>query len=275
MNVLVSYSRPRGKYGRYIFTVMIYFAHPTESARIEVSRPQTETQTKTVYRCDHCGRWATITTHQTVTVNTPLRPAAHQKDGRIELYRYDNAEPDDFMELVLRDSDLLKYQMTKVNISWDAVKMESYWRFAKFDNIREKVEADYIKDDRDTYRSITGKSPLGTYSFGVSTTSDFDRWHEEQQQKKQSIAKEKASIAKEEKRMMEEFIYTVNLLNWDECVDTRPEEMGDLRIEEELIRKTMNAEQITITDLLLEPKGQPLEIEGQKRFIEAELRYID
>jgi hypothetical protein len=274
MNVLVSYSRPRGKYGRYIFTVMIHFAHPTESARIEVSRPQTETQTKTVYSCDHCGRWATITTHQTVTVNTPLRPAAHQKDGRLELYRYDNVEPDDFIDLILRDSDLLKYQLTKIGIGWDDVIMESYWRFAKFDKIRDGLQSDSVKDDYDTYRRITGKSPLGSYSFGTSTTTDYDNWYKERQQRKASIAKEKASIAKEETHMTKEFIYTVNLLNWDEYVDTRPEEIGDMRIEEELIQKTMNAEKITITELLLEPNGQPLQIEGNKHFIEAELKYV-
>lgn len=69
--------------------------------------------------------------------------------------------------------------------------------------------------------------------------------------------------------------YEVMLLDWDAYTEEQTVKSGTLRVEEELIRQTMNAEKITITNLLLEPGGQPLEIERQKRFIEAELRYME
>jgi len=255
MNVLVSYSRPHGKYGRYIFTTMIYFAKPTESATIEVKRPETQTQTYTVYRCGYCGRWATITVHHTTTVNTPLRPAAHQKDGRLELYRYDNVEPDDFMEFTLRDSELLKYQMTRVDVGWDDVSLESYWRYVKFDKLRVELQA-----------------PDDDITAWLARTHDTDVKHFWNYEKQRN--QDRARLAREESHMKTEFLYRFNLLNWDEYMDSRLEDRGELHVEEDLIQKTMNAEVITIQELRLEPVSQLPAIQGQQQFIEGELHYL-
>src|SRR6266581_834221 len=97
MHALIAYSQPRGKFGRYVFTVMIHFSEQTEKAEIAVIRPQTET--RTVYSCDHCGRWHTIQTHITFTAHQKLSQSEYYKDGRLELYRYDNVEPNDWIEL--------------------------------------------------------------------------------------------------------------------------------------------------------------------------------
>ena len=199
MNVLVSYSRPRGKYGRYVFTVMIYFSHPTETATIEVRR------SKTTYSCNYCGQWAKISTY------TSFSPSEHRKIGTIELYRYDNVEPGDYMSLKLIDTELIWCQGEWITIAQNEVKTH------------------------------TGCSP--------SRSNPALKWDGRP-------------------------IYEVNLLDWDAYMSENAGSM-ELRVEEELIRQTMNAEKITITKLLLEPKGQPLEIERQKRFIEAELRYME
>lgn len=230
MRAFVAYSRPRGKYGRYVFTVMIYFSEPSEKADIQVSR------NRVVYSCGHCGRWASINTHET------LSHTEHQKNGLLELYRYDSVQPDDTITITFRDSELVVYQMTQIYISFDwKVYLNSYWRYPQYDGMRDSIdtlhfystEGKFLKDQR-AYEYVREQEPL----------------------------------------MTDEILYDVVLVNWDDYLKEQSGELGEVRIEEELISKTMKAEQITITDLLLEPVGQPLSIEGSKHFIEGELRYL-
>lgn len=211
MHVLVAYSRPRGIYGRYVFTVMIYFSEPTETADIQVGRDQT------IYSCGHCGKWASITTYETLSY------AEHHKDGLLELYRYDSVEPGDHIYLTLRDSDLLFYQHTVIIPGQKGVA-QTAWPAEKI-----------------PYLKTTCYAVRPTNMLGSPPSS----------------------------------LYDITMLDWDGYIYKQPKQAGKMRVEEELIRQTMNAEQITIKELLLEPKGQPLEIEGQKHFIEAEMRYLD
>jgi hypothetical protein len=233
MNVLVAYSRPRGRYGKYIFTVMIYFSEPTEKVEIAVVRPQTKTEIQNVYSCDHCGRWHTIRTHVTTTTPQILPQSEHRKDGRLELYRYDNVEPNDWIELTLRDSELLKYQWAKLSINWKTVSLRNYWRNPKKDEdwnnyIQARRQQSFTQQDRQNYFR--------------------------------------------EEKMTNEMLYEVTLLDWDEYMQSKTDGM---RVEEELIRQTMQAEKISITDLLLEPTAQPISIEGSKHFIEGQLKYLE
>lgn len=71
-----------------------------------------------------------------------------------------------------------------------------------------------------------------------------------------------------------EYLYEVMLIDWDEYIQEAVSSQREIRIEEELIRQTMNAKKITITDLQLVPHGQPLQLEGQRTFIEGELHYL-
>jgi hypothetical protein len=109
----VAYCRPRGIYGRYVFTVVLYFQNPTESENIAVSRSQT------TYSCHTCGRWAEIATY--VAIN----PSQRVKKGAMILYRYDNVEPGDTIRLTMQDSELLLYQITSVGVGFDRVTMNS------------------------------------------------------------------------------------------------------------------------------------------------------
>ncbi len=203
MHVLVAYSRPRGTLGRYfIVSVMIYFSEATETAGIAVERDRFK------YSCQQCGRWASIRTYETHAA------AALTKSGRLELYRYDRFELDDHIRLILKDSELLLYQETNINLAPGF-----------FTGVNHRI-----------YNARSG------------------------------------NIERSGKIADHDLLYNVILLNWDTYIN---EHSPTMRVEEELIRQTMNAEQITIKELLLEPKGQPLEIEGQKHFIDAELRYLN
>src|SRR6266568_5111504 len=104
MHVLVAHSRPKGKYGYYVFTAMIFFSKQTESAQIWATR------LSTTYSCHHCGKWASIGTYEAP------RLSDHRKIGTLELYRYDNVEPDDYIQLVLIDSELAYIQRTDFKI---------------------------------------------------------------------------------------------------------------------------------------------------------------
>ncbi len=253
MHVLVAHSRPKGKYGRYVFTIMIHFSEPTETAEIAVIRPQTQTETRTVYSCDYCGRWHTIKTQFTTTTYQSLSKSEHRREGRLELYRYDNVEPDDIIELTLRDSELLKYQWTNVKIGWDTVALKNYWRDPKLD---EKWDAIIQTRDYEQYKEQKKLNP-NAFSWELPKLPKLT------QHDRRNTLKEPP--------MGNEVIYEVTLLAWDEYMQSRT---GEMHVEEELIQKTMNAEKITVKELLIEPKGEPLEIAGQKQFIEGELRYL-
>jgi hypothetical protein len=271
MNVLVSYSRPRGKYGKYIFTVMIYFAHPTEKAEIAVVRPETKTETRNVYSCQYCGRWHTITTHVTTTTQQKLSESEHRKDGRLELYRYDNVEPDDYIELTLHDTDLVAYQLTVITIGFDNVSLANYWRYTKYDT--QRMHAGHIQRTTPLF-SVSRLDPIILpnetayqlpelrYSLPGSRLPE-DKYEYQYRDKGQ------------EPKMTDEVLYDVALINWDEYEQEQSESSRAVRIEEELIRKTMKAEQITITDLVFEPRAEPLVIEGSKHFIEGQLKYLE
>jgi hypothetical protein len=266
MHVLVAHSQPRGKYGCYVFTVMIHFAEETETAEIGVFRPETQTKTVTKYSCGYCGRWTTIVTHQTIPVNTLLQAKAHQKDGKLELYRYDNVEPDDFIELILRDSMMFKYQITKISIGQHDMKMKSYWRLSRHDKLRQRLEPG---DGHDAYKSITGKEATFVGTNGkIYSHSDYDNWYTERRTQWRRLKKD-------ESPMTNEFLYHVNLLNWDGYVEARPTELGEVRVEEELIQQTMNAEEITIKELVLSPASNIPTIQGETIFIEGELKYLE
>jgi hypothetical protein len=232
MNVLVSYSRPRGKYGRYVFTVMIHFSEPKETASIEVVRPQTQTHTHTVYSCDYCGRWATIATHITTqfTTHTPLQQAEHRKDGRLELYRYDNVEPDDIINLTLRDAELLKYQCSRVIIGWEDVSLSNYWRNPKLD----RVWSNHVVESKRDYKAMHGIYDDRSYTE-LERQQYFDTINNGRDK---------------EPHMTDETLYEVMLISWDQYMQEKTDEM---RMEEELIEHTMKTHPITIKELLLEP----------------------
>lgn len=118
MKGLIAYSRPRGKYGRYVFTVLIGFEPELrEEAPIAVVRPKTNTYQEHKYSCDHCGKWATISVTRTTTTYTPLEATEHRKDERLEFYRFDNIEPGDILYITMHDPDLLFYQVTQVTVT--------------------------------------------------------------------------------------------------------------------------------------------------------------
>lgn len=263
MHVLAAYSQPRGKYGRYVFTVMIHFAEETESVKIAVMRPEKQTRTAVKYSCDHCGRWASITTHETVTVNTPLQAGEYQKDATLELYRYDNVEPDDFIELTLRNSEMFKYQITRINIKWDGIEPEGYWRLPRFDKVRDDLTSS--EEDPKVYKRHTDKDAQRYISgVGYRDTEEYKTWLKERN-------KARAELREKESLMKDEIIYDVILLPWDVYIQ---EKTGDVSVEEELIHQTMNAEEITITELLMGSAVQLPAIEGEKHFIEGKLQYL-
>lgn len=199
MHALVAYSRPRGKYGRYIFTIMLYFTFPTETVQIDALRE------KNKYSCDRCGKWISIPTYKKIP------PSEKREVGTLTLYRYDNVEPGDHIDLYLKDPELVFFQWNRFypNLGY----VDTSYSCHPFRNVR-GVEWD--------------KKP----------------------------------------------IYQVILLDWDEYLMKRSRQSEPIRVEEDLVQQTMNAERITITRLLLEPEGSPLEIEEQKCFIEGELRYL-
>ncbi len=203
MHVLVAYSRPRGKYGRYVFTLMIYFSEPTEKAEIAVIRPQTQTTTQNVYSCDHCGRWHTITTYVTTTTPQMLPQSEHRKDGRLELYRYDNVEPDDWIELTLRDTDLLKYQWTHIPIGWDSVSLKNYWRDPK--------------QDRNWYTFVNERK-------GAWDTEQNKLIHVQRKQFPGLTQLDRQNRLKEQ-AMTNEVLYEFSLLAWDEYMQSKTGEM--------------------------------------------------
>ncbi len=197
MRGFVAYSRPRGIYGRYIFTVLFYFSEPTESLEISVERLSAR------YSCHHCGKWATIKI-----------PSEHRKSDTLEFYRYDDVEPTrDNIYLTMRDSDLLFYQRNQLVLGQDS----PFWK------------------EKQVF-------PIHSGFFGL---------------------------------IAPEMLYRVDLWNWDEYIQKNITNQRTFRIEEELIQQTMNAEPITITELLLQPASQIPAIEGEKQFIEGELRYLD
>jgi hypothetical protein len=198
MRGFISYSQPKGVYGHYVFTILIYFSFPTERVEIAVTRGYG----MSLYSCHHCGKWATIT----------LSPSEHSKSGSLVFYRYDNVEPGDQIQLRLIDSELLYSQRTKVDIKLKNVSSHSVFYRTK-----------------DTYKSTLGY----------------------------------------------EQIYEIDLVNWDKYIQQRQSTQQSFRIEEDLIQKTMNAEPITVTELLLTPVSRLPVIEGSQRFIEGELRYVE
>ena len=214
MKGLVAYSRPRGKFGRFIYTVAVDFeAGLDEAVGIELARPQIANLPAQVYSCDHCGRWATITVTRPTTTYTPLEPSEHRKEGRLELFRYDNVEPGDLLTIRMRDSDLLFMQITKLYALLEDEKMTPY------------SQCYPIRNNADL-----GNPPSN--------------------------------------------IYNVRLVNWNDHISERQEAERETTIEEELIQQTMNAEPITIKELLLEPAGQVPQLEDGTQFIEGNLRYL-
>jgi|SRR5579884_2191408 len=195
MRGFIAYSQPRGMYGPYVFTVLIYFSFPTETVKIDVRGGHGD-----VYSCHSCGKWASIT----------IKPSEVYSEGLLVFYRFDNVKPDDDIWLNFIDSELLYYQKTHVRIQFKGIAHGSFvYR---------------MTDD-------TGISPV------------------------------------EYKGM-----YETEFINWDEYLAQRSQ--GSLRIEEELIQQTMNAEEITLTELRLEPARQLPAVQGQQQFIEGELRYL-
>lgn len=121
MNGIVAYSKPRGKYGRYVFTIVLYFSHLTENEDIYVERP-TET-TSTTYSCHHCGKWAEATV--TVPSSATINPTHRTQEGKLAYYRYDNVEPGDEITITLEDEDLIFYQTTQVFPTMESVDISS------------------------------------------------------------------------------------------------------------------------------------------------------
>lgn len=219
MHVLVAYSRPRGKYGRYIFTIMISFSEPMEYADISVRRNEN------TYACGYCGKWATI------TISSIIAHSQHQKSGKLELFRYDNVEPGDDIRVILKDTELLFYQDTTIDVA-SALVHEKQRRF-------------YYGS-----RNPPDRPSINVHSIIPTRRGSGLMWDGG------------------------EYLYEVMLIDWDEYIQEAVSSQREIRIEEELIRQTMNAKKITITDLQLVPHGQPLQLEGQRTFIEGELHYL-
>ncbi len=209
MNGIVAYSRPRGIYGRYVFTVVINYSFPKEAVTISVKREQ-----KT-YSCNSCGKWATI------KKVSDIPPTQHQFNGEIEFYRFDNVEPGDVIYMLLEDGDLIYYQYSIVKI---------------------------------TQHNVVLKSPVLHYSQSLNN-DDLDDFNDESFENHFSSR-----------------MYDMFLINWDEHL--KQNDNRDIRVEEDLIIKTMNAEPITIKELLLQSSEQPLELESGKHFIEGQLKYL-
>src|SRR6266516_3091360 len=120
MNGIVAYSRPRGIFGRYVFTVVLnYEAGLNETSEIEVRRIEPGTNRQITYSCGYCGKWATITTY-TDRITT-LNASEHTIRGTLEFFRYDNVEPGDWILITMRDPDLLFYQTTSFSIGQDRI----------------------------------------------------------------------------------------------------------------------------------------------------------
>jgi hypothetical protein len=71
-----------------------------------------------------------------------------------------------------------------------------------------------------------------------------------------------------------EKIYEVIVIDWDSYLNEILNNKREMRVEEELIQKTMRAEPITIKELQLAPVRQMPVIEGSQKFIEGELSYL-
>jgi hypothetical protein len=244
---LVAYSRPRGEFGPYVFTVVIQIeeglpippARPQQpnsssqdSVEIQVSRKQKVTKQRTytlthepyeVYSCGYCGRYGIvrlyrklatpITRTETYTTieDTPINPTQQQTIGTLLFYRYDNVEPGDVMRIILRDTGLIFYQKTSIHIRQDKVEL--------FDN---------------------------TYTF-----------------------RQNPAI-----KTLPKKLYNIFLMNWDEHVEKLHDENKEFSVEEEIIQDVMNAKPITITELVLEPARQVPALESRQRFIEGTLKHL-
>jgi hypothetical protein len=110
MRAFVAYSRPRGKFGYYVFTILAYFSYPTEKTEIRVILGST------TYSCHSCGRWASI------PITPPPTPAEHSVSGVLEFYRYDNVEPDHKIFLDLIDTELVYAQHQTFNVQLETVE---------------------------------------------------------------------------------------------------------------------------------------------------------
>ncbi len=69
-------------------------------------------------------------------------------------------------------------------------------------------------------------------------------------------------------------LYEFTIIDWDRYMQKKQQDRTKFRIEEELIQQTMNAEPITIKELLLAPPNETPAIEGTQQFIEGQLRYL-
>ncbi len=129
MQAIVAYSRPRGKYGYYVFTVVIYFnAKLKEEADIKV------TDGKVVYSCGYCGKWATITIQQ------ELKPTVKKTNGKLVYYRYDNVRPGHQMTITLRDPSLLFYQVTCLDVKQRSVTINHECRLVNENDFDDDID---------------------------------------------------------------------------------------------------------------------------------------
>ncbi len=242
MHVLVAYSQPKGKYTHYVFTILLYVTKETETSKIAVRR------NTVTYSCGYCGGWGRIDT---------IDPSEQRKVGVLELYRYDQVESGDVILIDLQDSALLISQLTFIKVLPKNPDVINLWYSRKFNSyVNESIPYWHIQ----------------IFTDFVEAISDKDEKKVKKIKKRYRLWNVLDDIALNRQMEDDGGLYDIHLLNWDMYMQTKA---GKMRVEEELIRQTMNAEKITISELLLEPKGQPLVIEGSQRFIEGELRYVE